>query len=383
MSQATRPSDEEYMRRALEVAAKGRGSVSPNPMVGSVVVRDGAIVGEGWHRRPGEPHAEVLAIRTAGTSARGGDLYVNLEPCAHHGRTPPCVEAIAAAGIRRVVAAVRDPDPRVNGLGFARLAESGIEVAEGVLEDEARRLNETYLCWRATGRPFVTLKMALSLDGKMATGVGDSRWISGEASRLRVHRMRAGADAVMIGAGTLLADDPQLNARLAGEPACRQPRRVIVDGRLRTPPESKVLVSPGGKVMLFTRKDAPEERAVRLRDAGAEVIRVPLSGDRVDLEAVLADLGKREVTSLLVEGGPALLSSFLCGRLADRATVFIAPIFIGGSAGPAPFAGGGSARVADALRLAEIEVERLGDDVMVTGLLPGRFGNHPASFGAP
>ncbi len=371
------------MRRALEIAAKGRGSVSPNPMVGSVVVRDGAVIGEGWHRRPGEPHAEVLAIRAAGTSARGGDLYVNLEPCAHHGRTPPCVEAIVAAGIRRVVAAVRDPDPRVKGLGFARLAESGIEVAEGVLEDEARRLNETYLCWRATGRPFVTLKMALSLDGKMATGAGDSRWISGEASRLRVHRMRAEADAVMVGIGTLLADDPQLNARLAGEPGCRQPVRVILDGRLRTHPESKVLVSPGGKVMLFAREDALEERAVRLRDAGAEVIRVRLAGDRVDLGGVLADLGKREITSLLVEGGAALLSSFLSGRLADRAAVFVAPIFIGGEGSPGPYDAGGAPRVADALRLVDVEVERLGDDVMVTGLLRGRAGNHSASSGAP
>ncbi len=371
------------MRRALEVAARGRGSVSPNPMVGSVIVRDGAIVGEGWHLRPGEPHAEVLAIRAAGTSARGGELYVNLEPCAHHGRTPPCVEAIAAAGIRRVVAAVRDPDPRVNGLGFARLAGSGIEVAEGVLEDQARRLNETYLCWRATGRPFVTLKMALSLDGKMATGSGDSRWISGESSRRRVHRMRAESDAVMVGAGTLLADDPRLTARCADQPDCRQPMRVIVDGRLRTPPESRVLAEPGGRVLIFTREDAAEDRVTRLQDAGAEVIRVPLAGDRVDLEAVLADLGKRDVTSLLVEGGAGLLSSFLSGRLADRATVFVAPMFIGGTDSPAPFAGGGAPRVADALRLVEVEVERLDDDVMVTGLLPGRAGNRSSSSGAP
>jgi diaminohydroxyphosphoribosylaminopyrimidine deaminase/5-amino-6-(5-phosphoribosylamino)uracil reductase len=371
VSSGIKPYDTAHMRRAIEIAAGGRGSASPNPMVGSVIVSNGAVVGEGWHRRPGEPHAEVLAIRAAGESARGGELYVNLEPCAHHGRTPPCVEAIAAAGIRRVVAAMRDPDPRVNGRGISRLAEAGILVDEGLLGGEAARLNETYLRWRSTGRPFLTLKMALSLDGRMATGTGDSRWISGESSRRRVHRMRAESDAVMIGIGTLLADDPLLTARCAEDPGCRQPLRVVVDGHLRTPTGSRMLAEPGGgKVVIFAREDAEPARAARLEEAGAEVILLPGSGGGVDLAALLALLGARDVTSLLVEGGPRLHSALLGGGLADRATVFVAPVFIGGPLSPGPFDAGGVPRVADALRLADVEVERFDDDVMVTGRLP-------------
>ena len=278
------------MARALELAGKGRGWTSPNPMVGAVVVRDGRVVGEGYHPRDGEAHAEANALKEAGGESRGADLYVNLEPCSHYGRTPPCVSAILEAGIRRVFVAVEDPDPRVNGLGISNLEKHGIEVELGLMKHEARKLNEYYFKYRETGRPFTVMKMALSLDGKIATRGGDSRWITGEAARKMVHEMRSGVDAVMVGVGTLLLDDPLLNVRMTGTGG-PHPRRVIVDSHLKTPPSSRLFrETPEIETLVATTEKASLDAAVALENAGGKILRIPGSGVRVDLGGLMAEL---------------------------------------------------------------------------------------------
>ncbi len=356
------------MTRALELAALGRGRTSPNPMVGAVVVRGGEIVGEGWHRRAGEPHAEVLALAAAGGKADGADLYVNLEPCVHHGRTPPCVGAILAAGIRRVWAAVPDPNPLVNGKGAASLREKGVAVDIGLMAVEAGRLNEVYLKHMATGLPFVTLKMALSLDGKLATRDGDARWITGEESRRAAHEMRAASDAVMVGVGTVLADDPLLNVRLPGWGEGRQPRRVVLDSLLRMPAASRMLrETPGIGTWVATTRHAPAERAKALEAAGAEVIVVPGRGRRVDLARLLRELGDRGVAGLLVEGGAGVFTAALAKGLADKVAAFIAPVIIGGRKAVSPVLGRGAGSMAEALRLGGVRAKVLGEDVLIEG----------------
>lgn len=356
--------DQEYMRRALRLASRARGRTAPNPMVGAVVVSRGRIVGEGWHRRPGEPHAEVLALRQAGEAARGATLYVNLEPCCHHGRTPPCTEAILAAGIRCVVTAIRDPFPRVNGGGHEALRAAGVEVIRDVLAREARELNRAYLKAIRTGLPWVTLKMAMTLDGRIATRTGDSRWVTDERARRYVHRLRDTHDAVLVGIGTARADDPHLTARL---PRARQPLRVIVDARAELSPDSW---------LARTARDVPTLVAVgetaetaRLEAQGVMVERVSLEGGRVVLEELLRRLAARGVHSVLCEGGAALAGSLLRAELVDEVVWFVAPKLVLGNASPGPVEGPGVEWMAEARRLTRVRVRRFGDDVAILGYL--------------
>lgn len=362
---------ERFMRRALELAERGAGRVNPNPLVGAVVVKDGKIVGEGFHERFGGPHAEVVALEAAGGEASGADLYVTLEPCAHWGKTPPCVERIISAGVRRVFAAVRDPNPLVDGKGLAKLREAGLEVVEGLLEKEARKLNEPFFKFITTGRPFVVLKMALSLDGKAATRSGDSRWISNERSRELVHRLRNRYAAVLVGINTVLKDDPQLTVRLPGG---RDPWRIVLDSRGRIPLEARVLnlASPAPTVIATTEL-MPQEKEAALKRKGARVWRLRARDGRVDLEELLRKLGEEGLDSLLVEGGPTVAAGFLewgsPPGLVDKVVFFIAPRIIAGREAPSAIGGRGVAELAEAWKLRDISVRMLDGDLVYEGYL--------------
>ncbi|MCL6516690.1 bifunctional diaminohydroxyphosphoribosylaminopyrimidine deaminase/5-amino-6-(5-phosphoribosylamino)uracil reductase RibD [Alicyclobacillus sp.] len=361
--------DERYMELALRVAELGRGQTSPNPLVGAVVVRDGEIVGQGAHLKAGTPHAEVHALRMAGDLARGATVYVTLEPCNHHGRTPPCTEALLAAGVRRVVVAVEDPDPRVQGRGIRRLREAGVEVTVGVLAEAARRQNEVFLHAARRRRPFVVLKLAATLDGRIAAMGESNAWVTGPAAHERVQALRRAYRAVAVGIGTVLADNPRLTVRPRGSPAesARQPLRVVFDSRLRFPPDAAMLKEPGETLVYTTDAAIAREarRAEALRER-AEVVPVAAdAADRVDLERALGDLFGRGIDSVLVEGGGVLAGALLAGRLVDKVVWFAAPkILCGGVAavsGPAP------AGMADAIALTGVQVEMAGEDVVLTG----------------
>ncbi len=359
-----RMSDEAYMERALALAERGRGLVSPNPMAGAMVVDpDGRVLGEGWHEGPGLPHAEVVALNQAGERARGATLFTTLEPCDHYGRTPPCTGAIARAGIARTVAAVRDPNPIVDGRGLAALAASGLEVVEGVLAAEAARQNEAFAKHVRTGLPFVTWKMAASLDGKVAARDGSSRWITGEAARADVHRLRAWADAIVIGAGTALADDPSLTVRDPGY-AGRPPLRILVDAHGRVPAAGD-LFDGAAPTLVATTELAPRERREAWRAAGAEVAVYGSEGGRVPLPPVLAELGKRDVQGVLLEGGPTLAWSAVEDGLVDKVVVYLAPLLVGGQDAPTVLGGRGFAPIASALRLTVRSFDRVGEDLRV------------------
>lgn len=356
--------DERFMRRALDLAERAVGLTSPNPMVGAVVVRQGEIVGEGFHRAAGEPHAEVEALRAAGPRARGATLYVTLEPCAHQGRTPPCAPAVAAAGIRRVVIAACDPNPLVAGRGLSGLRQAGLETAAGVLAGEAERQNRVYLTAMRRLRPHVTLKAAMTLDGKIADARGAARWITGEEARREAHRLRSRADAIVVGIGTLLADDPALTVRL-GRPWPREPWRVVLDTGARTPPSARVLSGPTpARALIAVGEGAPGDRVAALRQAGATVAVCGTRDGRVDVTGVLRDLFAREVRGVLVEGGGEVHAAFLDAGAVDRAAVFVAPVLLGGRSAPSPVGGAGLA-LERAVRLGEVEVRRLGRDVLL------------------
>jgi diaminohydroxyphosphoribosylaminopyrimidine deaminase/5-amino-6-(5-phosphoribosylamino)uracil reductase len=358
--------DADWMRRALELAERGRGHVEPNPLVGAVVVRDGRLVGEGWHRRYGEAHAEVHALADAGAAAHGGTLYVTLEPCCHHGKTPPCTDAVLRAGIARVVAALADPFPQVAGRGAALLREAGVTVELGLGEAEARRQNAPYLKLLATGRPYVHAKWAMTLDGKIATHTGDSKWISNEASRRRVHALRGRMDAILVGSGTVRADDPLLTARPAGP---RTPTRAVLDSQAGLPLTSQLVRTVSTAPVLVVTADAPPDRMEALRAAGCEVLAVAAEAGRVALAQLLDELGRRRWTNLLVEGGSEVLGSFLDAGAVDEVHVFIAPCLAGGAAARGPLGGRGAARIADALRLDRWETESIDGDLYVHGWL--------------
>jgi diaminohydroxyphosphoribosylaminopyrimidine deaminase/5-amino-6-(5-phosphoribosylamino)uracil reductase len=351
------------MERALALAERGRGRVSPNPMVGAVVVSDGRIVGEGFHEGPGEPHAEIVALREAGGAASGGTLYVSLEPCDHQGRTPPCTRAIVEAGPARVVAAVRDPNPLVDGRGLLALRAAGIEVCEGPLAAEASRLNEAFFKHVRTGMPFVTWKMAASLDGKVAARDGSSRWVTGEAARIDVHRLRAAADAIVAGAGTALADDPSLTVR---DPSYRgrPPLRVLVDARGRVPATGD-LFDDSAPTLVATTGLADEGRRSEWGSAGAEVVVYEAEGDRVPLHRVFADLGERDVQGALLEGGPTLAWSALEEGIVDKVVVYLAPKLIGGQDAPTVLGGRGFAPIGQALSLRIRSFDLVGEDLRV------------------
>lgn len=370
------------MRRALKLARNS--FATPNPMVGCVLTRNGTVVGEGWTQPVGQAHAEAMALRAAGEHAKGAAAYVTLEPCCHWGRTPPCSDALIAAGVARVVAATLDSNPRVGGQGIAQLRAAGIPVTVGVLEAEARAFNEAFFHFQETQTPFVTLKAAMTLDGKIATRAGHSQWITSAIARQYVHRLRAQAGAVMVGIGTLLADDAQLTARLPDMALPRQPMRIIVDSLLRTPPDCRAVraiqaaaegqepkdkaASVPAPLLIATTEQADRKREQILRQAGAEVVRLPAAENgRVDLKALMKVLASRQMSSVLVEGGGELNATLLAENLAHKMLCFVAPKLIGGRDAPTPIEGEGLAQMSDAVSLGKLTLRRFGPDVLLEG----------------
>lgn len=354
-----------HMARALELAEQGRGAVEPNPLVGAVIARGAEIIADGWHRRFGGPHAEIEALRVAGRRAAGATLYVTLEPCCHHGKTPPCTRAVIAAGIRRVVVAQQDPFPAVDGGGLRQLAASGVDVASGVLETRARRLNAPYLKLLSTGRPWVLAKWAMTLDGRIATRSGASQWISGAASRAVVHKLRGRVDAILVGRGTAAADDPLLTARPSG---ARLATRIVLDSTASLAPSSRLVASAGQvPLMVAASPAAPEENCRRLSSAGCEVFVCQADTPQARLLALLEELGRRRMTNVLVEGGQQVLGSFFDAGLVDEIHVFIGPKLFGGADALSPLGGTGVAGVAQAWRLDKPEYQLLDGDVYLHG----------------
>ncbi|MGB7684088.1 MAG: bifunctional diaminohydroxyphosphoribosylaminopyrimidine deaminase/5-amino-6-(5-phosphoribosylamino)uracil reductase RibD [Candidatus Acidiferrales bacterium] len=367
--------DERWMSRAIELARRGTALASPNPMVGAVIVRSGRVVGEGFHTYDGRKHAEILALERAGSKARGATLYVNLEPCCHTGRTGPCSLALIAAGIKCVVAAMRDPNPEVAGGGFRELRRAGIEVRAGACEEEARRLNEAFAQWIRTRRPFVTLKSALTLDGQIAAAPGRRTEITSSSSRERVHGLRHASDALLTGIGTVLADDPRLTDR-SGLPRRRPLLRVVLDSKLRLPLRSAVVDSARGDVLVFTASSADSRRARALARAGVEVVRLPRRGGRLDPRAALAELGKREILSVLLEAGSELNGAALAAGIVDKIILFYAPKIFGTSG--APMARWPKGSHAAMLPLESAALDQVGPDFVVEGYLHDVYRNHRA-----
>ena len=354
-----------HMRRALKLAERGWGRVSPNPMVGAVVLRDDASVGEGWHEGPGTPHAEVMALAEAGDQARGATVVCTLEPCDHTGRTGPCTQALIASGVACVVIGAGDPNPIVHGAGVTRLRDAGIDVVTGVLDGEAHRLNEAYDRHVATGRPFVTMKMASSLDGKTAAIDGSSRWITGEAARADVQRLRAGADAIVVGAGTAQEDDPSLTVRDPRWAQARPPLRVVIDTAGRVPAEGH-LFDAAAPTLVATTDLTPRARVDLWSEAGADVLVLDRDvAGGVSLDGLFAALGKRDVQGVLVEGGATLAWSLVRDGLVDKVVQYLAPLLVGGARAQGVIAGGGFAPISNALRLDITSVERIGEDLRV------------------
>ncbi|HEX4946950.1 MAG TPA: bifunctional diaminohydroxyphosphoribosylaminopyrimidine deaminase/5-amino-6-(5-phosphoribosylamino)uracil reductase RibD [Blastocatellia bacterium] len=378
--------DLEYIQQTLQLAAQGAGQVSPNPLVGSVVVKDGQIIGHGYHRYAELKHAEVWALEEAGANAQGATIYINLEPCAHNGngkRTPPCVEAIINAGIRRVVASMVDPNPKVNGRGFELLRAAGIAVSTGLMEREARQLNEKYTKVVTTGMPFVHLKTACSLDGRIATKTGESKWITGEQARAAGQALRHEYDAILVGINTALSDDPMLTDR-SGLPRHRPLVRVVLDAGLRLPPKSQLVQTAREyPLLVFTSNqeildsmgfpiyaewgNTLEERKAALEDCGAKVLQVPVDGAQLDLPQVMRELAKLSLTSVLVEGGAAVAASVIEQRLMDKITFFFAPKIIGGHDAKSAIEGEGVERLQEALELRDLKLIPRGNDLEVTG----------------
>lgn len=363
-------SHEEFMEMTLELAEGGFGRVAPNPLVGAVLLKEGRIVGTGFHEAFGAPHAEVNALAAAGEKARGATLYCNLEPCRHTGKTPPCTDAIVKAGVRKVVFGTRDRNPAARG-GLEVLQAAGIEVAGPVLESSCLELNAPFFKHIATGRPLVLAKWAMTLDGKVATAQGESRWISSDASRKLVHQWRARAGAVVVGIGTVLADNPQLTCRM---PEAVNPVKVVLDSECRTPPAARLLEADAEKpglvrVLVYTSEGSAPERRAALAAAGAEVVPVPASGGRLALGKVLDDLGRRGVNLVLVEGGSEVLGSFFDAGFIDQVLVFVAPKLCGGRAAKTPLGGEGQGRMLDAMILRELRNYRLEGDLVIEGKL--------------
>jgi len=357
--------DARFMRRALELAERGRGLTYPNPMVGAVVVDDAdRVVGEGFHEIAGGPHGEIVALAAAGALCRGATLYVTLEPCSHQGRTGPCAPAVVAAGVRRVVAAFVDPNPSVDGRGLSLLRASGVEVTEGVLADEAERQNRAFVTAMRLGRPHVTLKAAMTLDGRIADVHGESKWITGAPARARAHRLRSESDAILVGVETVLRDDPSLTVRLE-RPWPREPYRVVLDTHGRTPPDARVIrAGTPARTLVVTTAGADAARRAALAAAGATVITVSAHDGRVDPRAALAALGTREIRAVLVEGGGEIHGAFVDAGLVDRVAVFVAPRLMGGR-DAMPSIGGLGRLLGASLALGGLEVCRVGDDLLI------------------
>jgi diaminohydroxyphosphoribosylaminopyrimidine deaminase/5-amino-6-(5-phosphoribosylamino)uracil reductase len=358
--------DEKWMKRSLRLAEKGRGRTSPNPMVGAVLVKNGQVVGEGYHARAGEAHAEILALRQAGEEARGSTLYINLEPCIHYGKTHPCAPAVIEAKVRRVVIGMEDPNPLVTGRGLKSLKKAGLDVEVGVLEKECRRLNEAFCKYILKKEPFVILKVAATLNGKIATREGDSKWISGETSRHFVHRMRDQVDGVVVGIGTVLKDDPQLTARIKKG---RDPYRIILDSRLRIPEDAQVVGSSPSKTIIATTELAARDKIERLEKKGVRILILDSKQGRVDLKNCLSKLGEMGMMSLLVEGGSQVNGSFLDEGLIDKILFFLSPKLIGDREALGIFGGSGKANLKEALPLDELRIRRIGEDILIEGYL--------------
>jgi diaminohydroxyphosphoribosylaminopyrimidine deaminase/5-amino-6-(5-phosphoribosylamino)uracil reductase len=359
--------DERYMWMALDLARRGWGNTNPNPMVGAVLVKGGEVVGTGFHKKAGEKHAEVLALEEAGERARSSTLYVNLEPCSHFGRTPPCVEAIIMAGVRKVVVACIDPNPLIAGNGIRRLQEAGIKVKTGVLEEKAKRLNEVFFKYITTKMPFIIVKAAMTMDGKIATAAGKSRWISGEKSRKLVHRLRSISDGIMVGINTVLKDDPLLTARL-DDGGGHNPIRIIVDSKGRLPLDTKIVQTAFRiNTILATTELAPRDKLEALRSYGIEVLIIPSRAGQVDLYELMLSLGRKEISSLLVEGGGTLNYSLLQENLIDKIYFFVAPLLLGGVAAPTPLEGSGVHEMDDSWVVEEMEIRQLDKDLLIIG----------------
>ena len=353
--------DEIFMREALRIAKNAQGRVSPNPLVGAVIVKDGRIIAEGWHRKAGTPHAEIHALNMAGELAKNSTMYVTLEPCSHYGRTPPCANRIVDAGIKKVVIAMKDPNPLVAGRGIEILRAAGIEVEVGILENDARRLNEVFLKYITQKMPFVTAKFACTLDGKISTVTGESQWISCEESRNFVHNLRDVNDGIMAGIGTV-KDNPALTARVAGG---KNPVRIIVDSKARTPLDSKILNDGAAKTIIAVTSNAPAEKIDALKNLGAEII---IAGNsKVDLKILLRELASREITSILLEGGGTLNFSMFRAGLIDKVFAFVAPKILGGQNALTPVEGAGVEKLFDAVQLENLTAEKIGTDILICG----------------
>ena len=360
--------DQNYMARAIRLAARGIYTTHPNPNVGCVIVKDGEVVGEGWHRQAGGPHAEVTALQQAGARARGATVYVTLEPCSHHGRTPPCADALVAAGVSRVMVAMQDPNPRVAGSGLRRLREAAINVEAGLLEDPARALNPGFISRMQRRRPWVRVKLAASLDGRTAMASGESKWISGAAARQDAQRLRARSSAILTGIGTVLADDPALNVRLDAQQLCgveplRQPLRVVLDPDLAMPAQAQMLSLPGQTLVLTSARDPGRYRG--LQQSGAEVALVAGAAGQLDLSAVLDQLAEREINEVLLECGPTLAGAFLQAGLVDEMIVYLAPHLMGDSA-RSLFRLPGLERMQDRIVLEWLDVRQVGSELRIT-----------------
>ena len=354
--------DENFMAEALKIARNAVGRTSPNPLVGAVIVKGGRIIAEGWHRKAGTPHAEIHALNMAGELAEGATLYVTLEPCAHFGRTPPCANKIVDAKISRVVIAMTDPNPLVAGRGIEILKAAGISVDVGICESDALRLNEVFLKYITKKIPFVTAKFASTLDGKIATTTGDSQWISCGESREFTHRLRDISDAIMVGIGTVLADNPSLTARI---PNGKNPARIILDSNARTPRDAKILTDGLAPTIIAVSESAPAEKITALKNLGAEII--VAGSTEVDLRILLRELGRREITSILLEGGGTLNFSMIRAGLVDKIYAFIAPKILGGRNALTPVEGAGFEKIADAAELENLTAEKIGADILLSG----------------
>ncbi|MFB6290552.1 MAG: bifunctional diaminohydroxyphosphoribosylaminopyrimidine deaminase/5-amino-6-(5-phosphoribosylamino)uracil reductase RibD [Candidatus Bipolaricaulia bacterium] len=354
-----------FMKKALNLARRGGGYVNPNPQVGAVVVRDGEIVGEGYHEKFGGPHAEVNALEEAGEAARGATLYVTLEPCVHYGKTPPCTEKIVGAELARVLVAMEDPNPKVSGKGVKRLREEGLEVSLGLMEREARKLNEIYLHYVRTGRPFVLLKLAMTLDGKIATRTGDSRWVSSEPARELVHELRARYSSIGVGVNTVISDDPRLNVRKAKGP---DGARFVFDSTGRTPTGSSILsLSSSAPTVIVTGKDLPGTKIKEFENQGAKIWQVEKKEERLDLSELLERMGDRGYDSFLVEGGGEVAWSLLDENLVDKVRFFYSPKIVGGREAIPAIGGEGRATMRDGIEIEELKIERIGDDLSLVG----------------
>jgi diaminohydroxyphosphoribosylaminopyrimidine deaminase / 5-amino-6-(5-phosphoribosylamino)uracil reductase len=367
--------DEHWMKRALYLAGRGRGRTSPNPLVGAVLAKRGKVVGEGYHEKAGEAHAEIVALRKAGKEARGSTLYINLEPCTHYGRTAPCAPAVIEAGVERAVIGMVDPNPLVKGKGVSSLRKAGMDVRVGILESDCRRLNEAFCKYIVKKEPFVTLKVAATLDGKMASRHGDSKWISNETSRRLVHRLRNEMDAVLVGVGTVLKDAPLLTPRIPGG---RDPYRVILDSRLKIPEEARVIGNSSSKTLIVTTGAAPRDKREKLEKRGVRVIVVRSKEGRVSLRDCLSRLGKMGITSLLVEGGSQINGAFLDERLIDKFLLFLSPKVLGDSRALGIFGGKGAAHLGESVPVRELRVRKLDGDILIEGYMEG--GRGPCSL---